>query len=275
MSDGGSFPGYSQVLQLVKSTLAKIIRTSGKVPQHVAFIMDGNRRFAKKKNIEVNEGHNAGFESMCRVLELCYESGMKVATVFAFSIENFKRKNFEVNWLMDLAKEKIRQIAQHGELAEQYGIRVKIIGDRTLLAPDLLKEIENVEQITANNERAILNICFPYTGREEIVHSIREIVKATSHGDISTDEIDEQTIEDHLYTGGQPPVDLLVRTSGVTRLSDFLLWQISHPGCVIELVDCLWPEFTPFQMLRILIKFAYTKTYETFTEEEHDLKKAK
>ncbi|CAG99812.1 ditrans,polycis-polyprenyl diphosphate synthase [Kluyveromyces lactis] len=275
MSDSGSFPGYNQFLEMVKTTLAKVIRSSDKVPQHVAFIMDGNRRFAKKNNMEVNEGHNAGFESMCRILELCYESGMKVATVFAFSIENFKRSTFEVNWLMELAKDKIKQISQHGELAEQYGIKVQIIGDRSLLPADVLKEVELAEEITMNNSRAVLNICFPYTGREEIVHSIQGIMKETAMGEIDYRDIDEQTIEDHLYTQGQPPVELLIRTSGVTRLSDFLLWQLSNRGCTIELVDCLWPEFTPFSMLKILIKFAFKKTYSPSNEEDDELKKKK
>lgn len=273
MADSGVFPGYNQVLEFVKTSLAKVIRSSDKVPQHVAFIMDGNRRFAKKHNMELNEGHNAGFESMCRVLELCYESGMKVATVFAFSIENFKRSPLEVNWLMELAKDKMKQIAQHGELAEQYGIKVRVIGDRSLLPPDVLKEVELAEEVTKNNKRAVLNICFPYTGREEIVHSIQEIMEETAEGIIDYREINEKTIEDHLYTKGQPPVELLIRTSGVTRLSDFLLWQLSSKGCTVELVDCLWPEFTPFSMLKILLKFAFKKTFSPSNDEDDELKK--
>ena len=120
----------------------------------------------------------------------------------------------------------------------------------------------------------MLNICFPYTGREEIVHSIKEIMQETADGKIEYKDIDEQTIEDHLYTRGQPPLELLIRTSGVARLSDFLLWQLSHQACVVELIDCLWPEFTPFHMLRILIRFAFRKTYSHSAEDDDESKKA-
>lgn len=268
MFDTSTFPGYSQTLELVKNTFARIIASSDRVPQHVAFIMDGNRRYAKRHHIEVKEGHNAGFLSMSKVLELCYETGVKTATVYAFSIENFKRSSFEVNWLMDLARERIRQIVQNGEMAEKYGIRIRVIGDRSLLPKDVIDEIERAESITRDNTRAVLNVCFPYTGREEIIHSVKAVISQVQNQDYPAEAIDERKIDDNLYTAGLPPVELLIRTSGITRLSDFLIWQLSKKGVVIEFLDCLWPEFGPIKMAWILLKFAFGKTFST---KEHHL----
>lgn len=226
--------------------------------------MDGNRRYARKNDIEIKEGHEAGFSSMSQVLELCYEAGVNTATVFAFSIENFKRSPSEVDHLMRLAREKIRQIAEHGELAERYGVRVKVIGDLTRLPKGVYEDVIETTEMTKNNTRATLNICFPYTSREEMLHSIRTLVE----GNIKSEDIDEASLENNLYTGGDPPLELLVRTSGVTRLSDFLLWQVSQKGVVIELFDCLWPEFGPLRMAWVLLKFAFRKS---FSDKEHQL----
>ncbi|AQZ17645.1 RER2 (YBR002C) [Zygosaccharomyces parabailii] len=241
----------------VKNQFSNVIRVSNAVPKHVGFVMDGNRRYARKKEIEIKEGHEAGYLSMSRVLELCYQAGVETATVFAFSIENFKRSSQEVDNLMQLARERIRQLADKGELAETYGIRVRVIGDLSLLPRDIQKEIERTTNLTENNTRATLNICFPYTGREEIFHSIKEVI---SEG-IPSESINESLLEKHFYTGDLAPLDLLVRTSGVSRLSDFMLWQTCNKGVVIELTDCLWPEFGPANMAWILLKFAFRRSF--------------
>ncbi|SCW00668.1 LAFE_0C09296g1_1 [Lachancea fermentati] len=261
MTDSSSFPGLQQALTACKNLFAHVIRVSDCVPQHVAFIMDGNRRWAKKEHVEVKEGHNAGFHSMSRVLELCYESGVSTATVFAFSIENFKRSPIEVDSLMNLARNGIRQVVQNGEMAEKHGIKINVIGDRSLLPDDVIKEIEAAESITRNNKRAVLNICFPYTGRDELVHAIHQVVQEVKNGDYKSTEVNETIIDDNLYTGHLPPVDLLVRTSGVTRLSDFLIWQVSRKGVNIEFLDCLWPDFGTIKMAWILLKFAFKGTF--------------
>ncbi|QLL34444.1 hypothetical protein HG536_0G03060 [Torulaspora globosa] len=257
-------PGFSIASEWIKNIFSRTIRSSNCVPKHVGFVMDGNRRYARKNDIEIKEGHEAGFLSMSQVLELCYEAGVNTATVFAFSIENFKRSPSEVDHLMRLAREKIRQIAEHGELAERYGVRVKVIGDLTRLPKSVYEDVIETTEMTKNNTRATLNICFPYTSREEMLHSIRTLVE----GDIKSDDINEASLEKNLYTGGDPPLELLVRTSGVTRLSDFLLWQVSQKGVVIELFDCLWPEFGPLRMAWVLLKFAFRKS---FSDKEHQL----
>lgn len=255
-----SLPGYEGALLTVKQIFGKIIRT-GPVPQHVGFVMDGNRRYAKKNNIELKEGHNAGFESMAKILELCYECGVKSATVFAFSIENFKRNKAEIDWIMELAKTRFAQLVEHGELCERYGIKIKILGDKSLIPKDVLKVLNEAEEITKNNKRAILNICFPYTSRYEITLSLKKIVKNSNRLN-SINEINQKLIEDNLLTGGQPPLDLLIRTSGVNRLSDFLLWQVCSKDVVIELLDTLWPDLKPYHMAWILIKFSFNKSQQ-------------
>ncbi|KAG0668756.1 cis-prenyltransferase [Maudiozyma exigua] len=261
MSEESKIPGNLFFLSLIKNVFSRTIRASNNVPKHVGFIMDGNRRWARKNEIEVKDGHEAGFHSMSRILELCYEAGVHTATVYAFSIENFKRSKYEVDSLMDLAQRRIRQITENGELTDKYGIRVRVIGDISLLDKDVLADIQEATERTKNNRRAVLNICFPYTGREEIVHSMKDIIKKQNEGIITTGQINEDMIENHLYTGGLPPLDLLIRTSGVSRLSDFMIWQGTKKGVMIELLDCLWPEFGSIRMGWILLKFAFRKSY--------------
>lgn len=264
METNTTIPGVSVALEWIKNVFSRTIKSSNRVPRHIGFVMDGNRRYARKNEIEIKEGHEAGFVSMSQVLELCYEAGVDTATVFAFSIENFKRSPSEVDHLMRLAREKIRQIAEHGEMAEKYGIRVRVIGDLTRLPKSVYDDVIETTEMTKNNTRATLNICFPYTSREEMLHSIRGLVESGT----DSKDISEASIERNLYTGEDPPLELLVRTSGVTRLSDFLLWQVSQKGVVIELFDCLWPEFGPLKMAWVLLKFAFRKS---FSDKEHQL----
>lgn len=257
MSDWiSNFPGYRQALITAKKGFGRLIQT-GPVPQHVGIIMDGNRRYAKSHKIELKEGHNLGFESMALILELLFESGVKCATVYAFSIENFKRSSYEVEWLMDLAKNKLQQIAAHGDLCEQFGIRIRIVGNIQMLPKDVKEILCNTEKITANNNRAILNVCFPYTSRDEITSAIKSAV-AQSIEDPSL-VIDESTLNNNLYTGENPPLDLLVRTSGTFRLSDFLLWQCTDPNCAIVFSEKLWPDFRPWDMAKILLNWSFNK----------------
>lgn len=267
MDGSSTIPGLSVALEWAKNIFSHTIRSSNCVPKHIGFVMDGNRRFARKNEMEIKEGHEAGFSSLSQVLELCYEAGVDTATVFAFSIENFRRSPSEVDHLMRLAREKIQQIAQHGEIAEKYGVRIRVIGDVSRLHKSVYDDIVTTTELTKNNTRATLNICFPYTGREEMLHSIKQVIA----GGKKSRDIDEASIERNLYTGEDPPLDLLIRTSGVTRLSDFLLWQVSEKGVVIELFDCLWPEFGPMKMAWALLKFAFRKSFsETENELEDD-----
>lgn len=249
-----SFPGYDQLLKRVKKTLGLIICT-GPIPRHVGVIMDGNRRYARTHKIELKEGHNSGFDTMALILELLYESGVECATVYAFSIENFKRLKYEVEWLMDLAKSKLRQISQHGDLCDQYGIRIRILGNTKLLPADVREILAETEEMTRKNTKAVLNVCFPYTLRDEMAHSMRSVVDQLSHD--QSMEIDELQIENHLYTANSPPLDILVRTSGTYRLLDFLLWQLVPSTCAVVFSEKLWPEFLTWDMTRILLTWSF------------------
>lgn len=249
-----TFPGYSQLLTTSKKVFGKIFQT-GPVPKHVGIIMDGSRRYARAHKLEIKEGHNMGFGTMASILELLYESGVEHATVYAFSIENFHRLNFEVQALMDLTREKLKQVSQHGELCEQYGIRIKILGNIKLLPPDIRSVLLETERKTLNNTRAVLNVCFLYTSRDEMTTAIRSVVQDSLIN--NNTNVDESNIEGALFTQNSPPLDLLVRTSGHTRLSDFLLWQCVPSSCSIVFIEKLWPEFSSWDMVKILLNWSF------------------
>lgn len=358
-----SLPPVEYALQQVRELVIGSIRC-GPVPQHVAFVMDGNRRYARENKLETVEGHHLGFEALARIIEVCYKSGVKVITIYAFSIENFKRSRYEVDGLMDLAKTKLIQMSQHGELLDRYGASVRILGDLSLVRDDVIAEVNRSVEMTKHNDKAVLNICFPYTSREEMTRSIRETVKEFSlpadrtpgsrrpfseshiqrnirsrrlsniseertskedpptlkdtNGGASEDEsteISEQDLDaesavqpassqtshspspdfnptaapnakvknsgphhlrdpetltaEHLtkntYTSTAPPLDLLVRTSGVYRLSDFMLWQC-HEHTEIRFLNCLWPEFDLWHFLPVLVEWQWRQRHERHEE---------
>ncbi|TGZ84783.1 Di-trans-poly-cis-decaprenylcistransferase [Ascodesmis nigricans] len=255
----------------------------GPVPRHVGFVMDGNRRFAKKNHIETAEGHNMGFDALAKAgftIAVCYKSGVEAVTVYAFSIENFKRPLHEVNALMEIAKFKLNQICQHGDLLDRFGVKLRVLGQLDLVREDVREVIDEAIDITKDNNKCVLNICFPYTSRNEITTAVRSIVNLSttpncppspSFSDSSTtstassktalaglsdfESITEQTLTEHMFTSDSPPLDLLIRTSGVRRLSDFLLWQC-HQDTEIVFVDCLWPQFDIWHFLPILTDWA-------------------
>lgn len=251
-------PGASYVAYKIKDFLIEVLKT-GPVPSHISIVMDGNRRFARKNHQEIVEGHNAGFDTMSSTLETCYKAGVNTVTVFAFSIENFKRPAYQVNQLMDIAKRRLVQICENGDLAQQYGVRVKIIGNRQLLPDDIKQVCDKAEAMTKKNNKVCLNICFPYTSRDDIVHSIRTTVAKVENHELDADSIDEQTLESNMYLGESPPVDILIRSSGVERLSDFMLWQTTDPSgdITIEFVDNLWPEFNFWHLYKILLRWSF------------------
>lgn len=256
MSWVSTFPGYSNLMGRAKKVAGQILQT-GPTPRHVGVIMDGNRRFAREHKLEVKEGHSFGFDAMAAVLELLYQSGVEHATVYAFSIDNFRRLRQEVDWLMDLAKSKLKQMAQHGELCDQYGIRIRVLGNVLLLPPDVRAALRDTERRTAHNSRAVLNVCFPYTARDEMAHAVRAVVGAAAADPHC--KVDQAALERHLYTGEAPPLDLLVRTSGTFRLLDFLLWQAVPSSCAVVFCPKLWPEFTAWDMCLILLRWSFNR----------------
>jgi len=219
----------------------------GSIPRHVAVIMDGNRRYAKQSGVAAIEGHTKGFDKLAETLQWCRELGVKEVTVYAFSIENFKRGEKEVKGLLNLAKEKFEILIKEEEKLKKHGVRVKIIGNISYLPLDMQEIVKKAEEITENNNEATLNVAFSYTSREEITHAITECSKKVKQGDLKPDDIDQDLLESHMYTNHSSNPDLLIRTSGETRLSDFLLWQAS--SSITYFTQVLWPEFSIWNLL--------------------------
>jgi len=225
----------------------------GRVPRHIAVIMDGNRRFARLAGEQVIMGHKAGFEKLADTLQWCRQMGIREVTVYAFSIENFNRAESEVSDLLSLARDKFVKLLDETEKLKQAGVRVRIIGNLRYLPEDLQQIIKEVEEVTKDNSESLLNIAMSYTARDEISHAVRETVKDVVNGDFDIDDVDEEMIQNHLYTESSPPPDLLIRTSGETRLSDFMLWQASKS--ITYFTPVLWPEFTLWQLLSGIFLF--------------------
>lgn len=200
--------------------------------QHIAIIMDGNRRWAKEKNLPSAMGHKKGVDALKTTLRACKDFGIKYLTVYAFSTENWNRKKEEVEFLMELLA-----ITLTNELAEMHseGVRIRFIGDIKQLSPKLQKILNNSVETTKNNDGVTLQIAFNYGARAEIVHAVKSIIES---GII---DIDETTISNHLYTSEIPDPDLLIRTGGEMRISNYLLWQIAYSEILV--VKEFWPEF--------------------------------
>ncbi|CAH1798900.1 unnamed protein product [Owenia fusiformis] len=226
--------------------LCQRVLKAGPVPRHVAFIMDGNRRFAKKQHIERAEGHVKGFDKLAETLDWCLRLGITEVTVYAFSIENFKRSKEEVEGLMELAKQKFTRLLQERELIEKHDVCVRVIGDITMLPSDVQEVVAEAVYISRNNKKAILNVCLAYTSRDEICNAMRECAEGVELGIIKDSDITERVLENCFYTNKSRKLDMLVRTSGEVRLSDFMLWQSSYS--VLSFVEVLWPEFSVWHM---------------------------
>jgi undecaprenyl diphosphate synthase len=217
-----------------------------RLPTHVAVIMDGNGRWAAQRHLPRVEGHRAGIESVREVVEGSARLGIRVLTLYAFSVENWKRPVTEVSTLMTLLKRYLRL-----ELSTllRNDIRFKVIGRADELAPDVRGELRMAEEKTAQNRGMLFNIALNYGGRAEIVEAARRVMTSG----ISPDDLDEQRFGDFLYTAGQPDPDLLIRTSGEMRVSNFLLWQIAYAE--IWVTDTLWPDFRKRDLLEAVLAY--------------------
>lgn len=236
--------------------IIKVLK-AGPIPQHVAFIMDGNRRFAQKENIAKAEGHSKGFDKLSETLQWCQDIGITEVTVYAFSIENFKRSKEEVDTLMSLARDKFRKLLEERDKLHERGICIRIIGNTSLLPEDIQKFMAEAVLLTKDNKQAFLNVAFSYTSRDEITHSIRTVAEGVARKQLRQDDIDEELLTKCMYTKHGPDPDLLVRTSGEVRLSDFLLWQSS--STVIYFTKTLWPEFNIWHLFGAV--FYYQRCY--------------
>lgn len=259
-----NFPVIAYVVSFLQDIIISIVKT-GPIPLHIAMVMDGNRTFAKKRNLTLKEGHSAGAESLVKVLSISYRLGIKYITIYAFSIENFNRSQDEVNTLFGLLRERLSYLSDNENSYTQLNkIKIKIVGNKSMIPPDILKDLEIIEAKTdlPTNER-VLNVCFPYTSRDDIVSSIKKIGEQRINGDIGKGDIDYHLLNDNMLLGPDcPPLDIMIRTSGHTRLSDFMLWQCNYQ-CTIEFVKTLWPDFKFFGIILIILKWGYYKTLDT------------
>jgi undecaprenyl diphosphate synthase len=217
-----------------------------RLPRHVAIIMDGNGRWAAQRHLPRVEGHRAGIDSVREAVETSARLGIGVLTLYAFSVENWKRPAAEVSTLMMLLKRYLRL-----ELNTLLGnnIRFHVIGREDELAPDIRRELQMAEEKTTANTGMLFNIALNYGGRAEIVEAVKRLLTAG----VRPEEIDEQTFAGFLYTAGQPDPDLLIRTSGEMRVSNFLLWQIAYSE--IWVTDTLWPEFRSRHLLEAVLAY--------------------
>ena len=208
------------------------------LPRHIAIIMDGNGRWAQKRLMPRQVGHKAGIEALRRTIETIIDLGIPVLTVYAFSTENWKRPADEVNHLMSLLLEYLTN--ELSKLHEK-NIKLNILGDEQALSDRIRKELAVACSTTAGNTGLLLNIALNYGGRNEIVKAAKTIAQKVRDREIEIEDINESTIEEHLYSKGVPEPDLLIRTAGEMRISNFLLWQIAYTE--IWITDVLWPDF--------------------------------
>jgi undecaprenyl diphosphate synthase len=208
------------------------------MPVHVAIIMDGNGRWAQARGLPRLEGHRRGVEALRRTVRNAADLGIKFLTIYSFSTENWSRPAQEISDLMGLIKRFVRE-----DLAELHraGVQVRMIGDRDGLDPEILKLVGDAEKLTAGNEALTLVVAFNYGGRQELTRAVRKIAKAAASGEIDAAQIDELAIDRNLDTAGIPDPDLIVRTSGELRLSNFLLWQSAYAELVF--LPIYWPDF--------------------------------
>ena len=220
------------------------------VPQHVGIIMDGNGRWAKKRLLPRNMGHKQGAAVFKKTINWCRELGIKCATFYAFSTENWKRPADEVEGIMNLLRQYIKDI----RAAAKENIRIIIIGDISRFADDIREELIDIQNDSKDNDGFITAIALNYGGRAEIVKAVKELSELASNGLISSADISEEMIEQHLYTNEMPPLDLVIRPSGEQRLSNFLIWQAAYAEFVF--MDVLWPDFSKKDLEYAVEQFA-------------------
>ncbi|HNR03994.1 MAG TPA: isoprenyl transferase [Bacillota bacterium] len=210
----------------------------GKLPVHIAIIMDGNGRWAQKKGLPRVMGHKAGMEALKKTVKSCSDLGIKILTVYAFSTENWNRPQDEVNYLMDLLVEYMRREVN---ALHKNKVKIKILGEVDMLPDQTRTEIEEAIELTKNNEGLQFNIALNYGGRAEILRACRNLIKDLEAGNLDMDSADEKVFSNYLYTSNDPDPDLIIRTSGEQRISNFLLWQGAYSELLF--VDQLWPDF--------------------------------
>lgn len=216
-------------------------------PAHIAIIMDGNRRWARQKNLDIREGHKKGAETLEKIAKYCNKIGIKYLTVYAFSTENWKRSSEEVGALMIILQNYLNDFSKR---ANTENIKIKVLGDISVLSKGMQNSINKAIERTKENTGLTLNIAFNYGGRAEITYALKQIAEKIKNNELSIDDISEDLISNHLYTKGQPDPDLLIRTSGELRTSNFLPWQIAYTEFYFD--NKYWPDFSEEDLLKAI-----------------------
>ena len=220
------------------------------MPRHIGIIMDGNRRWARENNKAVAQGHKEGAKTLEKIVRYANKIGLEYITVYAFSTENWKRAEEEVNALMILLQ---NYLDDYSKRADSENIKVKIIGDITVLSQGMQKSMINCMERTKNNTGVTFNIAINYGGRDEIVKAVRKIAEEVKTGKLKIEDINENTVSENIYTAGEPDPDLIIRTSGEMRLSGFLTWQSVYSELLF--VNKYWPEFTEEDLDNAIIEY--------------------
>jgi undecaprenyl diphosphate synthase len=223
---------------LIAPDLLHRIKLDGRIPSHVAVIMDGNGRWARARGLPRYRGHAAGVKAVREVIEGAVEAGVQTLTLFAFSQENWNRPEAEVSALMALLQ---RYVAKEREELKRQGVEVCVFGDRDRLSPGPRAAVDRIERETVGGPTLRLNIMLSYAGRAELVRAARRLAERVRSGELDPEDIDEQSLEGELFTAGMADPDLLIRTSGEQRISNFMLWQVAYTELFITPV--LWPDF--------------------------------
>ena len=220
------------------------------LPKHVAIIMDGNGRWAKSQNKERTFGHKNAIKAVREAISACNEVSIPYLTLYTFSTENWNRQAEEVDTLMELLSSTLLQEAE--EIFSK-GIRIRAIGDLEALPEDVRNQLYNIMELTKNNTKGNLTLALSYGSQKEILNAVKELCKKVKNGDIDENDINEHLFEQHLYTKEIPPVDLLIRTSGEVRVSNFLLWQIAYAE--MQFINVLWPDFTKETFFQCILDY--------------------
>ncbi|HEX6587532.1 MAG TPA: polyprenyl diphosphate synthase [Longimicrobiales bacterium] len=230
--------------------LLERLKLDGRLPRHVAVIMDGNGRWARARGLPRYKGHTAGMASVREVIEGCVEAGVAYLTLFAFSTENWNRPEREVNALMRLLQAYVKREA--AELKRQ-GVEVHVHGDLERLASGPRRGVEEIQRITRGGDKLHLNLLISYSGRAELARAARRLAERVRAGQLDPAQVDEAALSSELYTAGIPDPDLLIRTSGEMRISNFMLWQLAYTEMVITPV--LWPDFTRRELFAAILEY--------------------
>ncbi len=230
---------------------AQLNMDKNQLPRHVAIIMDGNGRWAKARGMSRAQGHMEGVKRVEEIIKAARDRGIEFLTIYAFSTENWNRPQDEVSMIM---RTFIMVLGQKAKELKVNGVRINFIGRRQGVPPDVLKAMDEAVLVTMGNTAMTLNIAFNYGARGEIIDAIKSISCQAREGKIKTDDVDEKLVSSHLYTKGQPDPDLLIRTSGEERISNFLLWQLSYAE--LYFTDKCWPEFNEKEFSKALTSYA-------------------